>query len=210
MPPAPAGAHPAAYDFRVGVPDAGAVPARDLAAAGRPRAAAVAARRRRLRATRRATPGLRAAIARHVGVARAVRAERRRRAASPTAPSRRSTSIGRVLIDPGDLRGGRGARATRRRGGCSRSLGARVVGVPVDAEGLVVDALPARRPAGLRHAVAPVPARRRRCRCARRTALLAWADRHGAVDRRGRLRQRVPVRRPPARAAAEPRPRRAG
>ena len=67
--------------------------------------------------------------------------------------------IARVLLAPGRRGRGRGARATRRRATCSRRYGARVVPVPVDAEGLVVDALPAAARLVFTHAVAPVPAR---------------------------------------------------
>ena len=47
--------------------------------------------------------------------------------------------VGRVLIEPGDLRGGRGA-GLPAGAAAVRSLGARVVGVPVDEEGLDVAA----------------------------------------------------------------------
>ena len=152
--------------------------------------------------------GLRAAIARHVGVARAVRAGAGRRArhqrrAAGARPGRPGAArAGR----PGGGRGARlpagaaavpvarrpgGRRAGRRRGpGRRRPAG--------------------RRPAGLRHARRTSSRSACRCRWPAGCALLAWAERRGRGGRRGRLRQRVPVRRPPARAAAEPRPGRPG
>ena len=75
-----------AYDFRIGIPDARLFPLRDLAPAARPGAADLDADRRALRATRRA-PGLRAAIARHIGVSRSVRAGAGRRAGHPRRPA---------------------------------------------------------------------------------------------------------------------------
>jgi GntR family transcriptional regulator/MocR family aminotransferase len=122
--------------------------------------------------------GLRAAVARWLGVSRSIR----------TGPNdviitngaqQALDLIGRVLISPGDVvaveePGYPPARLL------FRSQGATVVGVPVDAEGLLVSALPdAARlvyttpshqfPMG----VPMSPARRR--------ALLAWADRHDAA-----------------------------
>ncbi len=85
-------------------------------------------------------PSLRAAIARYVGVSRSVRA-----AADDVVVTQGAQQaldlIGRVLIHPGatvavEEPGYPPARAL------FRALGAQVVGVPVDSEGLVVDALP--------------------------------------------------------------------
>jgi GntR family transcriptional regulator/MocR family aminotransferase len=85
-------------------------------------------------------PRLRAAIARYLGVSRSVRA-----AADDVVVTQGAQQaldlIGRVLVAPGDTvaveePGYPPARAL------FRALGARVVGVPVDGEGLVVDRLP--------------------------------------------------------------------
>ena len=100
--------------------------------------------------------GLREAIARHIGISRSVRAERRRR------PRHQRRAAGARPHRPradraGRLRGGRGTRLPARAAALPVA-GARVVGVPVDAEGLVVDAIPDAAPARLRHAVPPVPA----------------------------------------------------
>jgi GntR family transcriptional regulator/MocR family aminotransferase len=124
--------------------------------------------------------GLRAAIARHIGVARGVRAD----AADVIVTSGIQQAldlIGRVLLDPAA-------------GSCVAvedpgypppralfaSLGGRVTPVPVDAEGLVVEALPPdarlvyvspshQFPLGMAMSLR------------RRMALLAWANRHGAA-----------------------------
>jgi GntR family transcriptional regulator/MocR family aminotransferase len=123
-------------------------------------------------------PGLRAAIARHVGVSRAVHSE----AADVivTAGAQQALDlISRVLLEPG-------ATAAVEDPGYPpprwlfASQGVRVVGVPVDAEGLVVDAIPDdsrvvyvtpshQFPLGLAMSLE------------RRMALLDWADRHDAV-----------------------------
>ena len=88
--------------------------------------------------------------------------------------------VGRVLIEPGD-RVAVEEPGYPPAGRSSQSLGARVVGVPVDDEGLV-----RRRPAPARPGSST--SRRRtssRWACAmslaRRAALLDWARRHGAV-----------------------------
>ncbi|MFI7542014.1 PLP-dependent aminotransferase family protein [Actinoplanes sp. NPDC049599] len=120
-------------------------------------------------------PALRAAVARWLGISRSIRT-------GPDAvlithgAQQALDLIGRVLVEPGDVVAVEepGYPPVHR---LFRSLGATVVGVPVDAEGLVVDALPAAArivyttpshqfPMG----VPLSPARRR--------ALLAWADRH--------------------------------
>ena len=128
------------YDFRTGIPDARLFPFdtwRRLVGA-----------ELRLRANSPGTyaepsghPALRAAIARHLGVARSVRA---------TADDVVVTNgtqhaldlIARVLLRPGDVVAVEepGYPSARR---LFESLGARVAGVPVDAEGLVVADLPA-------------------------------------------------------------------
>ena len=127
-------------DFRAGTPDPHLFPfttwrrlvAREL----RP----VAATGRRTAIPR--PSGLRAAIARHIGVSRAVRADADDVIVTQGAQQALDL-IGRVLIEPG-LRGSGGTRVPARRA-LFQSLGARVVGVPVDDEGLVVALIPERR-----------------------------------------------------------------
>ncbi|HTK67643.1 MAG TPA: PLP-dependent aminotransferase family protein [Pseudonocardia sp.] len=86
-------------------------------------------------------PGLRAAIARHIGVSRSVQA-------APedvfvTSGSQQAIDlVARVLLEPGDLVAVEDPGYPPPRGAFVSS-GCRVVGVPVDAEGLVVDAVPA-------------------------------------------------------------------
>lgn len=123
-------------------------------------------------------PALRAAIARHIGVARAVRA-------TPddvliTNGSQQAVDlIGRVLLEPGDVVAVEdpGHLSVRR---AFTALGARVVGVPIDEDGLVVDALPPQArlvyvtpshqyPLGMTMSLP------------RRLAVLAWAERANAA-----------------------------
>ncbi|AVT34796.1 GntR family transcriptional regulator [Plantactinospora sp. BC1] len=170
--------HPAPrYDFRVGFPDPALFPLQTW-------------RRLVARQLRAATvrypaytepaghPGLRAALARHVGVSRSVRAGADDVLVTQGAQQALDL-IGRVLIEPGDRVAVEepGYPPARR---LFRTLGARVTGVPVDSEGLVVAALPAdsrlvyvtpshQFPLGVPMSLA------------RRTALLDWAERHGAV-----------------------------
>jgi len=167
---------PAPYDFRVGIPDATLFPyetwrrlmARQLRATAMTAAYADPA----------GHPELREAVARHVGVSRGVRAE-----ASDVLITHGAQQaldlVGRVLLEAGD-------RVAVEEPGYPparllfQSLGARVVPVPVDSEGLEVRALPddARLvyvtpshqfPLG----IVMSPARRR--------ALLDWAGRRDAV-----------------------------
>ncbi len=166
-----------AFDFRTGIPDASRFPY----AAWRARVT----RQLYHRAVGNGGhigaaghDGLRAAIARHVAVSRAVRV-------APddvliTNGSQQAIDlIARVLLAPGDLvavedPGYPLPRAAFRAHGC------RVVGVPVDSEGLVVDAIPSRvrlvyvtpshqYPLGMAMSMA------------RRQALLAWARRADAA-----------------------------
>lgn len=165
------------YDFIVGTPDvrlfplstwrrllAGELraPAAEYAAYGHPAGHA----------------GLRAAIARHVGLSRSVRAEADDIIVTHGA-QQAFDLIGRVLIaentcvaveDPGYPY----ARLL------FRSLGAQVVGVRVDDEGIVVDAIPRQA-----RVVYVTPSHQFPLGTAmslrRRTALLAWAERRGAV-----------------------------
>jgi GntR family transcriptional regulator / MocR family aminotransferase len=168
---------PPTYDFRPGLPDARLFPLeswrrlvnRELRASA-PYAANYG--------EPAGHPALRAAVARHVGVARSVRA-------APTdvlitqGAQQGIDLIGRVLLESGDCVAVEepGYLPARH---LFRSQGARVVGVPVDAEGLDVAALPKNArlvyvtpshqyPLGIPMSLA------------RRTALLAWAQRHDAV-----------------------------
>jgi GntR family transcriptional regulator/MocR family aminotransferase len=165
------------FDFRTGMPDARIFPyqrwrglmARELSAT----AAGIGTY-----ADPAGHPGLRAAIARHVGLARAVRA---------TADDVIVTNgtqqaiflLARVLLEPGSTV------AVEDPGypppqHLLRSLDMRLAGVPVDADGLVVEAIPAaarmvyvtpshQYPLGMPMTLA------------RRLELLAWADRCGGV-----------------------------
>lgn len=123
-------------------------------------------------------PGLRAAIARHVGVSRAVRAT-----ADDVVVTNGSQQaidlVARVLLDPGDVVALEDPCYPLPRR-AFQAHGCRVVGVPVDADGLVVDAIPDRTrlvyvtpshqyPLGMVMSMA------------RRQALLAWAQRVDAI-----------------------------
>jgi GntR family transcriptional regulator/MocR family aminotransferase len=167
----------AAYDFTVGTPDAALFPYTTW--------------RRLIAREFRAFPakyarygqpaghaGLRAAIARHVGVSRAVRADAEDVIVTHGAQQALDL-IGRVLISEGtcvavEEPGYPHARLL------FQSLGARVVGVPVDDEGIDVEAIP--RTARL---VYVTPSHQFPLGIAmslqRRSALLAWAEQHGAV-----------------------------
>ncbi|AEI63131.1 PLP-dependent aminotransferase family protein [Corallococcus macrosporus] len=166
----------APYDFRVGIPDATLFPfeawSRLLARQLRTTAMTAAY------ADPSGHPELRESVARHVGISRGVRAE-----ASDVLITHGAQQaldlVGRVLLEPGD-------RVAVEEPGYPparvlfQSHGARVVPVPVDAEGLDVRALPAdtrlvyvtpshQFPLG----IVMSPARRR--------ALLDWARRRDAV-----------------------------
>jgi GntR family transcriptional regulator/MocR family aminotransferase len=168
---------PVAYDFRVGAPD--------------PRLFPVAAWRRcvarELRPAAVFAPGadeagghagLRRAIARHIGVSRAVRA-----AADDVLVTHGTQQaldlIGRVLLEPDACVAIEDPGYVRVRELFAR-LGARVVGVPVDAEGIDVSAIP--RAARL---VYVTPSHQFPLGVAmsleRRIALLAWASSRRAV-----------------------------
>jgi GntR family transcriptional regulator/MocR family aminotransferase len=123
-------------------------------------------------------PGLRAAIARYVGVSRSVGAGAEDVLITQGAQQALDL-IGRVLVEPGDCVAIEepGYSPARK---LFRSLGAKVVGVPVDNEGLDVAAIP--RDAQL---VYTTPSHQfplgTPMSLARRTALLQWAARHDAV-----------------------------
>ncbi|MEU8639590.1 PLP-dependent aminotransferase family protein [Amycolatopsis sp. NPDC048633] len=164
------------YDFRVGIPDAALFPfetwrrllARELrAAAGFVHYVDPGGH-----------PGLRAAIARHVGVSRSVRADADDVLVTQGAQQALDL-LCRVLLSPGDRvaveePGYRQAKLL------FASHGGEVVGVPVDGEGLDVAALPART-----KLVYVTPSHQfplgTPMSLARRTALLAWAERADAV-----------------------------
>jgi GntR family transcriptional regulator/MocR family aminotransferase len=168
---------PAGYDFRIGMPDAGLFPLEAWR-----RLVTRELRSSAIRSADYADPtghaGLRAAIARYVGVSRSVRAGADDVVVTNGAQQALDIT-GRVLIEPGtcvavEEPGYPPARLL------FQSLGARVVGVPVDAEGLVVAALP--RTARLVYTTPShqfplgVP-----MSLGRRAALLAWAEQRGAV-----------------------------
>jgi GntR family transcriptional regulator/MocR family aminotransferase len=176
LPTGAAGPRPR-FDFRAGIPDARLFPFdswRRLVAA-----------ELRLRANDPGDyaepsghPALRAAIARYVGYSRSVRA-----AESDVLVTNGSQHaldlIGRVLLRPGDVVAVEepGYPPARR---LFASLGARVVGVPVDGNGLVVDALP-----GAARVVYATPSHQFplgvSMSLARRHALLDWAGRRQAA-----------------------------
>jgi GntR family transcriptional regulator/MocR family aminotransferase len=121
---------------------------------------------------------LRAAIIRHIGISRSI-------SASPddaivtNGTQQAIDIIARVLLEPGDVVAMEdpGYQPPRY---LFKVLGARVIGVPVDSEGLVVDALPAKA-----RAVYVTPSHQYPLGVAmslsRRRELLAWAERNNAV-----------------------------
>ncbi|MEQ0559891.1 PLP-dependent aminotransferase family protein [Amycolatopsis sp. NEAU-NG30] len=175
-PPVAAAAHVPEFDFRVGIPDAALFPLetwRRLLARELRDAAGFA---------HYADPGghlgLRAAIARHAGVSRSVRAGADDVLVTQGAQQALDL-LCRVLLEPGDRV------AVEEPGYRLAKLlftahGADVVGVPVDGEGLDVAALPPRT-----KLVYVTPSHQfplgTPMSLARRTALLAWAERADAV-----------------------------
>lgn len=167
----------AAYDFSVGTPDPALFPFatwRRLVASEFRSSTAQSA----IYGDPGGHAGLRAAIARHVGVSRAVRAVAHDVIVTQGA-QQAFDLIGRVLISEGtcvavEEPGYPYARLL------FRSLNAHVVGVPVDDDGLEVDAIPANA-----RLVYVTPShqfpRGTVMSLHRRTALLAWAERRGAV-----------------------------
>ncbi|MFC1438620.1 PLP-dependent aminotransferase family protein [Streptacidiphilus sp. N1-10] len=165
------------HDFRVGLPDARLFPYDTW----RP----LMARELRLSAAAAAGygdpaghAGLRAAVARRIGLSRGVRTGPRDVLVT-TGTQQALDLVGRVLLEPGDRV------AVEDPGYPPARLpflaqGAEVCGVPVDAEGLLVEAIPP----GTR-AVYVTPAHQfplgMPMSLRRRTALLQWARRHGAA-----------------------------
>ncbi|MFF3441383.1 PLP-dependent aminotransferase family protein [Streptosporangium sp. NPDC002721] len=167
----------AVYDFRVGLPDAELFPLETWRR--------LVARELRPALVRSAGygassgyAGLREAVARHVGVSRSVRASADDVLITQGAQQALDL-IGRVMIEPG-------CRVAVEEPGYPparllfRSLGARVVGVPVDGEGLDVAALP-----DSARLVYVTPSHQfplgTPMSLGRRAALLEWAGRRGAV-----------------------------
>ena len=115
--------------------------------------------------------------------------DRERLAAGARARRARAARPGKPGLD-------RGARLLRRARASCRLAGARLVPVPVDDEGLDVAAGIARSPRP--RAVYVTPSHQYplgvTMSAARRLQLLDWARRERLLDRRGRLRQRVPLR----------------
>jgi GntR family transcriptional regulator/MocR family aminotransferase len=169
--------HAAEYDFRPGIPDAHLFPyqswrrllAREFSATA-------------VGAGHYADPaghaGLREAIASHIGVARGVQATAGDVVVT-NGTQQAVDLIARVLLAPGDRVAVEDPcyRPTRR---LLQTLGAQVTGVPVDDQGMVVDAIPPgtrlvyvtpshQFPLGLSMSLP------------RRMALLAWAERHQAA-----------------------------
>ncbi|MER7503749.1 PLP-dependent aminotransferase family protein [Nonomuraea pusilla] len=168
------GQRSARYDFRAGVPDARLFPMETWRR--------LVARELRVSAAGYGDPsgheGLREAIARHIGISRSVRAGADDVLITNGAQQALDL-VGRVLVEPGAVvaveePGYPPARML------FRSLGARVVGVPVDAEGLDVSAIPASA-----RVVYVTPSHQfplgTPMSLARRAALLSWAERRRAV-----------------------------
>ncbi len=170
-------ARPATFDFRSGLPDASLFPHRAWR-----RLMSRALRTDGADAGRYGDPqghrSLREAIARHIGVSRGVATSADD--VSVTNGTQQALDIlARVLLKPGDSVAieDPGYPPPRR---LFRALGMRVVGVPVDREGLVVDALPRRA-----RLVYVTPSHQYPLGVSmtleRRRALLTWANRNDAA-----------------------------
>jgi GntR family transcriptional regulator/MocR family aminotransferase len=168
---------PARFDFRTGVPDATLFPheqwRRLMARELRAEAAGTG-----VYAHPAGCPPLREAIARHIGISRGVEASAEDFTVT-NGTQQAVDIIARVLLAAGDRVAVEdpGYPPPRR---LFESLGIRVVGVPVDQEGLVVDALPR----GVR-LIYVTPSHQwplgGTLTLARRLALLAWAERNDAA-----------------------------
>jgi GntR family transcriptional regulator / MocR family aminotransferase len=168
---------PARYDFRTGLPEASLFPHeawRRLVA----RALRVAEKAERIYQRPAGQSSLRAAIAHHVGIARGIEASADDIVVT-SGTQQALDVLARVLLSPGDRIAAEdpGYQPARR---LFHSLGVRVIGVPVDHHGLVVDALPGRV-----RAVYVTPSHQYplgvTMSLARRRALLAWAERNDAA-----------------------------
>ena len=168
---------PAEFNFRTGIPDATLFPyqswRRLLARQLRPAAVGTGAY-----GDPAGHPGLRQAIARHIGLARGVQTGAEQVVVT-NGTQQAVDLMARVLLAPGD----RVAVESPGYGPPRRllaSLGAEVVGVPVDDQGLVVEAIPPRT-----RLVYVTPSHQFPLGMAmslpRRLALLAWAERHDAA-----------------------------
>ncbi|CAM3427309.1 PLP-dependent aminotransferase family protein [Kibdelosporangium persicum] len=165
------------YDFQLGVPDGRLFPLETWR-----RLVSRELRGRTVHPARYADPaghgGLRAAIARYIALSRSVLADAEDVLVTQGAQQALDL-VGRVLVEPGDVVAVEepGYSPARR---LFQSLGARVAGVPVDGEGLDVTAIPAKA-----RLVYTTPSHQfplgTPMSLARRTALLAWAERHDAV-----------------------------
>jgi GntR family transcriptional regulator / MocR family aminotransferase len=160
------------YDLRPGLPDAGRFPfAAWRARLGRQlRPAAVG---RGLHIDAAGSPRLRAAVARHIAISRGLRVSDAQ--VFVTSGSQQAVDlIARVLLEPGDVMAVEdpGYPLARR---AFVAHGCRVIGVPVDGEGIVVSSIPA----GCR-GVYVTPSHQYplgvTLSMARRQQLLAWAD----------------------------------
>ena len=127
------------FDFRAGIPDARRFPFATWRALSSEqfRSAAVGSG---AHVGAPGVPALRAAVARHVGVSRGVRADAED--VLVTSGSQQAIDlVARVLLAPGDVVAVENPGYPPPRNAFA-ALGCRIVGVPVDAEGMVVDALP--------------------------------------------------------------------
>ena len=168
---------PPRFDFRTGIPDATLFPyqswRRLLVRQLRPAAVGLGAY-----GDPAGHPGLRQAIARHIGLARGVQAGAGEVVVT-NGTQQAVDVVARVLLAPGDRVAveSPGYGPPRR---LMASLGAEVLGVPVDDQVLVVEAIPPRT-----RLVYVTPSHQFPLGMAmslpRRLALLAWAERHDAA-----------------------------
>jgi GntR family transcriptional regulator / MocR family aminotransferase len=168
---------PARFDFRMGIPDATVFPhlmwRRAVARALRSGETAQA-----FYEPSAGLHGLRKAIADHIAISRNVKATPEDLIIT-NGTQQALDIVARLLIEPGDVIAVEDPGYTPARH-LFRSLGARVVGVPVDGDGLVVDQLPSNA-----RVVYVTPSHQFPLGVAmslpRRRALLDWAERHDAA-----------------------------